>query len=203
VFYNKDGKEVFWHTGFLAKAKVYRQLARMGVGRQPAEAFTIGAGPVEILLFTDYCCAPCRDIEPFLENTLPKLVSSEVKVTFVDAPFSRKSALYSRYFLYAAEAASSPESIIHARSVLFGLAEKDNIESEQDMVKALGENNVDIKLVDTQPLMDHWKSLMETHDLRSTPTCVIIRPGKKTVQYRGVKAIPEALGRLLDEMPSE
>ena len=203
VFYDKDGKEVFRHTGFLAKAKVYRQLARMGVGRQPAEAFTIGAGPVEILLFTDYCCAPCRDIEPFLENTLPKLVSSEVKVTFVDAPFSRKSALYSRYFLYAAEAASSPESIIHARSVLFGLAEKDNIESEQDMVKALGENNVDIKLVDTQPLMDHWKSLMETHDLRSTPTCVIIRPGKKTVQYRGVKAIPEALGRLLDEMPSE
>ncbi|MBS0012463.1 MAG: thioredoxin family protein, partial [Desulfobacterales bacterium] len=117
VFYDENGQEVFRHTGFLAKAKVYRQLAKMGVGRQSAEAFTIGDGPVEIVLFTDYFCPPCKDIEPYLENTLPELVSSGVKVTFVDAAFSRKSSLYARYFLYAAKAASSPESIINARSV--------------------------------------------------------------------------------------
>ncbi|MCF8025608.1 MAG: thioredoxin family protein [Desulfobacteraceae bacterium] len=203
VFYDADGKEVFRHTGFLPKEKVYSQLASMGVGPQPAEAFAIGGGPVEILLFTDYFCPPCKDIEPYLENTLPELVSSGAKVTFVDAPFSRKSALYSRYFLYAAKAASSPESIIHARSVLFDLAEKDKIESEPDMVKALKKNSVDIELVDTQPLIDQWKKLMETHDLRSTPTCVIIRPGREPEQYRGGKAIPEALGRLLDEMSSK
>lgn len=203
VFYDKDGKEVFRHTGFLPKAKVYTQLARIGVGNQSAEAFSIGSGEIEVILFTDYFCPPCRDIEPFLNNTLPELVSSGVKVTFVDAPFSRKSALYARYFLYAAEAASSPESIIHARSVLFGLAEKDSIESDQDILKALRKNNVDIKLVDTQPLMDQWKKIMETHHLQSTPTCVILKPGKKPEQYRGVKAIPKALDRLLDEESSD
>lgn len=203
VFYDENGQEVFRHTGFLEKAKVYSQLAKMGVSRQSAETFTIGSGPVEIVLFTDYFCPPCKDIEPYLENTLPELVSSGVKVTFVDAPFSRKSSLYARYFLYAAKAASSPESIINARSVLFDLAEKDRIESEPDMVQALKENNVDIKLVDTQPLMDQWKSLMETHNLRSTPTCVILKPGKEPRQYRGGKAIPEALGRLLNEVSSE
>ncbi len=203
VFYDEDGKEVFRHTGFLAKKKVYSQLAEMGVGQQSAEVFTIGSGKVEVVLFTDYFCPPCSSIEPYLAETLPELVSSGVKVTFVDAPFSRQSSLYSRYFLYAAKAASSPESVIQARSVLFNLAEKDSIESEQDMLKALKESNVDIEFFETQPLMDKWKELMEKHHLRSTPTCVIIKPGELPEQYRGSKTIPDALESLLGEVSSE
>jgi thioredoxin 1 len=33
VFYDANGKEVFRHTGFLAKDKVYSQLAEMELGR--------------------------------------------------------------------------------------------------------------------------------------------------------------------------
>lgn len=216
VFYDKDGKEVYRHTGFLAKEKVYSQLADMGLepsaeagaggsaekkeGLRSAKVFTIGSGPVEILLYTDYFCPPCRDIEPYLEITLAKLVSSGAKVTFVDAAFNRKSSLFSRYFLYAAKAASSPESVIHARSVLFRLAEKDEVETEQEMRKALKENEVAIDSFDTQPLMTQWMELLEKHGLRTTPTCVIIKPGEKVEKHSGSIEIPKAMDRLLEEM---
>ncbi|MFP4257195.1 MAG: thioredoxin domain-containing protein [Desulfobacterales bacterium] len=200
VFYDADGKEVFRHTGFLSRDKVYSKLAEMGVGQKSEAMFTRGSGPVEVLLFTDYFCPPCRRLEPYLEETLPELISSGVKVTFVDAAFNQKSSLYARYFLYAANSASSLESFIHARSVLFELAENSGIESERELLQALKEKNVDIKLFDTQPLMDEWKEIIEKHNLRSTPTCVIIKPGQEPEQHRGGKAIPEALDRLLAEV---
>ncbi|MFP4160330.1 MAG: DsbA family protein [Desulfobacterales bacterium] len=195
-------KEVFRHTGFLAKDKVYSKLAEMGVGQQQqSEAvFARGSGPVEVILFTDYFCPPCRTLEPYLEETLPELISSGVKVTFVDAAFNQQSSLYAHYFLYAANAASSLESFIHARSVLFELAENSGIESERELLQAMKEKNVDIKLLDTQPLMDQWKEIIEKHNLRSTPTCVIIKPGQDPEQHRGGKAIPKALDNLLDKV---
>ncbi|MBS3731405.1 MAG: thioredoxin family protein, partial [Desulfobacterales bacterium] len=203
VFYDENGKEVFRHTGFLAKDKVYRQLAKIGVGQQSEAVFSRGSGPVEVVLYSDYFCPPCQRLEAYLEATLPELVSSGVKVTFVDAPFNQKSSLYARYFLYAAKGASSLESLIDARSVLFELAENHSIESEPDLLQALKENNVDIELFDTQPLMNQWKEIMEKYNFRSTPTCVIIKPGQKPEQHRGAKAIPEALDRLLDEVSQE
>ncbi len=202
VFFDADGREVFRHTGFLSKDKVYEKLDEIGVEEQSAEMFTIGSGPVEVVLFSDYFCPPCRNLEPYLEQTLPELVSSGAKVTFVDAALKRKSSLYARYFLYAARAASSPESVIHARRVLFDLAGKDSIESGKDMRRALEENNVEIEFFDTQPMIDKWKEIMEKHQLRSTPTCVIIKPDHKPEQHRGGKAIPDALDSLLDEMSS-
>lgn len=203
VFYDADGKEVFRHTGFLAKDKVYSRLAEMGVGQESDAVFTRGSGPVEVVLYSDYFCPPCQRLEPYLEETLPELVSSGVKITFVDAPFNQKSSLYARYFLYAAKAASSLESIIDARSVLFELAENHSIESEPDLVQALEENNVDIELFNTEPLMDQWKEIMEKYNFRSTPTCVIVKPGQEPKQHRGAKAIPEALDRLLEEVSQE
>lgn len=204
AFYDADGKEVFRHTGFLAKDKVYAKLAEMGVGQQQSEAvFTRGSGPVEVLLYTDYFCPPCQRLEPVLDEKLPELAASGAKITFVDAPFNRRSSLYARYFLYAAKASSSLESVMHARNVLFGLAEEKEVESEKEMLQALKENNVDIKLFDTQPLVNQWKQIMKKYNLRTTPTCVIIKPGEEPEQYRGDKAIPEALDNLLDELASE
>ncbi|MCF8035257.1 MAG: thioredoxin family protein [Desulfobacteraceae bacterium] len=203
VFYYANGKEVFRHTGFLAKDKVYRQLAEMGVGEQSEAVFTIGSGQVEVVLFTDYFCPPCQSLEPVLDEKLPELIASGAKVTFVDAPFNRRSSLYARYFLYAAKASSSPESIMHARNLLFRLAEKKKVESEKEMMQALKENNVDINLFDTQPVINQWKKIMNKYNLRTTPTCVIIRPGEEPEQYRSGKAIPEALDRLLGQLPSE
>ncbi len=167
------------------------------------EAFARGSGPIEVLLFSDYFCPACRNMEPYLEETLPELVNRGVKVSFVDSPYSQRSSLHVRYFLYAAMASPLLESVMHARNVLFDLADEDRVESEPDILLALKENNVQIEFFDTQPLMKQWMGIIEKYDVRHTPTCVIVRPEEEAGQYIGSREITEALDRLLDELSSK
>lgn len=174
-----------------------------GVTEQSEAVFTRGGGPYEVMIFTDYFCPPCRKLEHYLEEKLPELASSGVRVTFLDAPFHQRSSLYARYFLYAARAASSLKSVVHARSVLFQLAENGGIESESALNQAMKENNVDIQLFNIRPVINQWVEIMNKHNLRVTPACVIIRPGREPEQYQGGKKISKALNSLSKEISSD
>ncbi len=61
-----------------------------------------GEGKINVRLYTDYFCPPCKDMEPDIEPVLAELVREKIiRLTFVDTPFYRSSSLYARYFLYA------------------------------------------------------------------------------------------------------
>ena len=173
------------------------------VTERSEEVFTWGGGSYEVMIFSDYFCPPCRNLEPFLVEKLPELASSGARVTFLDAPFHQLSSLYARYFLYAARAASSLESVVHARSVLFQLAENSGIESESDLNQALKERGVDIQLFNIRPVIKQWVEIMKKHNLRVTPTCIILKPGGEPEQYQGGKKISKALDSLSKELSSE
>jgi len=66
-----------------------------------------GDGTYEVLIFTDYFCPPCQDLEKELDLLLePVLTRGGVTVTFVDMPIYKTTVMYVRYFLYAANGSS-------------------------------------------------------------------------------------------------
>ena len=61
-----------------------------------------GSGAVEVRIYSDYFCSPCRAMEPAVEPILKDLLKKKViQLTLVDTPFHPHTALYARYFLYA------------------------------------------------------------------------------------------------------
>lgn len=168
---------------------------------EPFEAvFTRGAGPIEVLIFADYFCPPCQRVEPYLDKALQELVPMGVQVTFVDMPYSRLAPLYGRYFLYAAKAAPSLEALLHARDILFQIAKNNSVASDQEMVQALKEKEVAITYFDIRPSLSRWGEIIKEHNVRSTPTCIIIQPGQDPQQHVGSQEIPEAIDRLLAQL---
>jgi len=164
-----------------------------------ADLFSRGSGPAEILIFTDYFCPPCQAVEPYMEKALDDLFRSGMKVTFVDKPIHAVTALYSRYFLYAAKTAHRFEDMLRIRRVLFEIAKTRTVESESELLRKLKENNIRLGLFDVQPVFDQWAELIRRFGVRSTPTCIVISPGQEIVTFKGSREIPQGIDRLLQE----
>ena len=63
-----------------------------------------GKGPYEVIIFTDYFCPGCQDLEADLYPLLDQLLAEgSVRIIFVDAPVNTFTQLYARYFLFAAK----------------------------------------------------------------------------------------------------
>src|SRR3989339_1345232 len=61
-----------------------------------------GSGPVEVRIYSDYFCPPCRAMEQAVDPILKDLLKKKViRLTLVDTPFHPHTALYAKYFLYA------------------------------------------------------------------------------------------------------
>lgn len=162
--------------------------------------FSRGSGPVEVIIFADYYCPPCQKLEPYLDTVLPELLPLGVRVSFIDMPFSRKAPMFARYFLYAANATENLEGLLHVRSLLVGAAKADTVESDQDMLQVFKDKNVALRFFDTRPVLGEWNETIRKHNVRNTPACVVIRPGREPQQYIGSQEIPEALDNLLKEL---
>jgi len=162
--------------------------------------FSHGSGPIEVFIFTDYFCPPCQAVEPYLEKALAKLNRLGVKVTFVDKPIHKSTLLYSRYFLYAAKPADGFSEILHIRRVLFDIAKTKVVDSESELFQKLKANNIKLALINVKPIFDQWVELIERFGVRSTPTCIVKRPGQKIMIYTGSGKIPEGIDLLLKEL---
>lgn len=162
--------------------------------------FSHGSGPIEVFIFTDYFCPPCQAVEPYLEKALAKLNRLGVKVTFVDKPIHKSTLLYSRYFLYAAKTADGFPEILHIRRVLFDIAKTKVVDSESELFHKLKANNIKLSLINVKPIFDQWVELIQHFGVRSTPTCIVKRPGQKIMIYNGTQKIPEGIGLLLKEL---
>jgi thiol-disulfide isomerase/thioredoxin len=146
---------------------------------------TYGKGPIEVRLYTDYFCAPCRTVEPDLEPVIEDLVKRNViTLTFVDTPVYKYSSLYARYFLYAVKEKNDFARAVQVKHVLFDGASRKITEKEQ-LEAFLKEKGVSYVAFDTTPVFAKLNALLKNDKVMSTPTCVIVKDGKNQVVTGG------------------
>lgn len=143
-----------------------------------------GKGAWELIIFTDYFCPPCQSIEKELEPELERLLArGDVKITFVDFPGHKYSALYSKYFICASEAGKGYRNIIKARRVLFSLATQNKINQEYLLSAALTSQNIALKMIDPKPVYKEWSSIIKRYEVDQTPTCLLRFSSTYTRKY--------------------
>ena len=140
---------------------------------------SFGKGPVQVRLYTDYFCGPCRALEPKLEPTIRSLVKKGViSITFIDTPVHPQTALYARLFLYALNQNRSFDEALRARSVLFS-ASRQKIKDKDQLEAFVTGMGIKIKPFDTRPVFAVFSGFLKEDAINATPTCVIYRDDKK------------------------
>jgi thiol:disulfide interchange protein DsbA len=153
---------------------------------------SFGQGEVQVRLYTDYFCVPCSRMEPRIEPLLRSLVKNKsITLTLIDTPVHALTPLYARYYLYILSEDKRFESSMHSRSLLFEAA-RSKIWDKDRLEEFLKKNNVKFRQIDPHPTFAALSALITEDRVRATPTCVIIRDGKKAV-FSGENEITSAL----------
>jgi len=156
-----------------------------------------GHGTHEVLIFTDYFCPPCQDLEKDLDLLLePLLTSGGVKVTFVDMPIHKPTAMYARYFLYAANGRRGYKDIVRARETLFTLAQQNTASTEEYLKEALKLQGIVVKPYDVKPVFSEYNSIIRKYKVTSTPTCIVKYSESNVRRYQGFDEIRSGLSEL-------
>lgn len=150
---------------------------------------TFGQGEIQVILYTDYFCPPCRSMEPDVEPILKDLMKTgKINLTFVDTPTSQITSLYARYFVYALNANREFEEALKARNALFEAAEK-RIQEKVKLEEFLKEKGVPWKPVDITPAFNFWNRYLKDDNVRSTPSCVVKRGENKEIKVGSLEIL--------------
>jgi thiol:disulfide interchange protein DsbA len=156
-----------------------------------------GKGPIQVRLYTDYFCPPCRAMEPSVEPLLFDLLKRKViTLTLVDLPLSRVSALYAKYFLYALKVKNDRDHAFHVRNVLIAATSDRQMTTEARIAELFKSKGIPHTVFEASPALNRYNALIREDKVQATPTCVIIRDGKKETFLGGTDIIA-ALKRLL------
>ncbi|MCX5810950.1 MAG: thioredoxin domain-containing protein [Proteobacteria bacterium] len=156
---------------------------------------SFGMGKINVRLYTDYFCSPCRDMEPNVEPIISELVKKNViNITFVDTPFSRASMLYARHFLYIMNEKKDFDHVLNARSVLIG-ASLEKITEEAKLEEYLRDKGIKFKPFDVKPVFNILNNYLKEDKIQATPACVVDQDGK-IERYSGGSDIIKALKNL-------
>jgi thiol:disulfide interchange protein DsbA len=156
-----------------------------------------GTGPIQVRIYTDYFCPPCRAMEPPVEPILKNLLKKKaIRLTLIDTPFNPKSPLYARYFLYALAKKNNVENALKVRNILFDAAAKKEFTTKEQIEELFKLNGIAYAAFDASPAFTRYNDLIKEDHIQSTPTCVIVRNGKKE-SFVGGPDIIAALKRLL------
>lgn len=141
---------------------------------------TYGSGAIEIRIYTDYFCPPCRAMEPSVEPILKHLLKKKtIRLTFVDVPFNPASPLCARYFLSALAVKNDALHAIKVRNILFEAAAKKDVGTKEQIEALFKRKGIAYRLVDTKAAFSSFNALIHEDSIQSTPNCVIIKEGKK------------------------
>jgi len=155
-----------------------------------------GTGPVEVRLYTDYFCPPCRAMEPDVEPLLRDLLKKNaIQLTLVDVPTSQFSTLYTRGFLSALKEKNDFEHAVRVRNLLFEAAAGKNVLTQEGIEALFKEKGISYSSWDTKPAFDRYNALIKEDKINGTPNCVMIRDGER-VKIMGVSGIAIHLKRL-------
>lgn len=139
-----------------------------------------GTGPVQVRLYTDYFCPPCRAMEPYVEPILKELLKRNViTLTLVDVPYSRLSPLYARYFLYALKTKNNSEHAFFVRNVLIGAATDKQMTTKERIEDLFRSKGIAFAAWEPKPAFNRYNTLIKEDNIDATPTCVIVQAGKK------------------------
>lgn len=167
---------------FTFSGSVTPSFAQGSTGTVPS----LGKGPYEVILFTDYFCPPCYRIEIKAEPLMKELLATDkVKMTFIDVPYNRTTPTYARYYLYTAHADSSAKNIFHVRNLLFEAAQLRRIQDENGLVSHLKENKISWKVLDENTIFPILSAITKEYKVKATPTCVIKYSAKNIKTFVG------------------
>lgn len=157
---------------------------------------TYGAGAIQVRFYTDYFCPPCRAMEAPVEPVLRDLLKRKmITLTLVDVPFHRHSPLYAQYFLYALKGKNDFEHTLKVRNILFEAAANTQVTTKEQIEDIFKSKKIPYTVFDPKPSFSRYNVLITEDGIRSTPTCVIVKGGKKE-SYVGGQDILKALTNL-------
>jgi thiol:disulfide interchange protein DsbA len=166
-------------------------------GQEGPRIPSLGNGSYEVLLFSDYFCPPCRILDASLEPTVNELLANgNVRITFIDVPFSKATPLYAKYYLYALHAGPDAREVLRIRGHLFYAAQEKNIQSKDLLVNYLNEQKIVLKEYDEKPVFQTLNMIMKQNRIDATPTCVIRYSPSEAKKYIGIDEIREGLALL-------
>jgi thiol-disulfide isomerase/thioredoxin len=187
-----SGKSIF-PAFFVTLIAVFLFSGVLSLMAQEAPFPSYGSGAVEVRLYTDYFCPPCRSMEQAIEPVLKNLLKKKlIRLTFVDVPFNPKSPLYAKYFLYSLAKNNDVEHAIHVRNILFEAAARNDVNTKEQTEKLLTSKGIAYVVWNTKPAFDRFNALIKADKIDRTPTCVIVKGGKK-LKYLGKPDILNAL----------
>lgn len=158
-----------------------------------------GDGPVEVRLYSNYFCPPCRSLEPQAEPLLLELVErNAIRLMMVDLPTNEESLLYAHFYFYALKAENTLERAMAVRTLLFEAAARRDVRTGDSLAAFFEEHSIDFETFDAKTLYPRLNELISEDRVRATPTVVIIRDGESK-SLSGPRAILEALKALGDE----
>jgi thiol:disulfide interchange protein DsbA len=154
-----------------------------------------GEGAVEVRIYTDYFCGPCRAEEQEVIAAVRELVAkNRIRVVFIDTPLFPETVLYAGYFLAAVNAKREFGQAVTARAALFE-ASGLQIRGKSELEGFLAKKGLEMRPLDTAPVFALFSKYIREDRINSTPTVVISGPQGK--QILGSKEqILKALGDL-------
>ena len=182
---------------FTFSGSVTPSFAQINDGAVPS----LGKGPYQIMIFADYFCPPCYRIDTKAEPLLKELLATgKVKITFVDVPFHKHTPLYVKYYLYAANADSSADNILHVRNLLFEAAQVRNIQEEGALGVFLNEKKILLKILDEKTVFPILSAITKENKVTATPTCVIKFSAVDVKKFIGSDEIWNGLTKLKEHL---
>jgi thiol:disulfide interchange protein DsbA len=162
---------------------------------QDAPFPTYGSGAIEVRIYTDYFCPPCREMEPAVEPVLKNLLKKKaIRLTLVDTPFNPSSPLYARYFLYALAKKNDAEHALKVRNILFDAAARKNVTTKEGIEELFRSKRIRYTAFDPKPAFDRFNALIKEDNINATPNCVIIKGGNKETFVGGADIIKALKG---------
>jgi thiol-disulfide isomerase/thioredoxin len=139
-----------------------------------------GSGAIEVRIYSDYFCPPCRKLEPHLEPILKDLLKRNIiRLTLVDFPMHEESTLYTRYFLYALKSRNDAEYGLHVRNILFNAAAGKDFLTKKKVEELFRNNKIPYAAFDPKPIFVQFNTMLAEDRINQTPTCVIIKAVKR------------------------
>jgi len=139
-----------------------------------------GSGPVEVRLYTDYFCPPCRAMELAVEPILKDLLKKNaIRLILVDVPFNQLTPLFARNFLYALKWNNELEHAFRVRNVLLEASTRKDVTTQERIEALFREKGIPSSVFDAKPAFDRYNALIKEDKIDATPTCIVIQNGQK------------------------
>jgi hypothetical protein len=144
----------------------------------------------EIVIYSDYLCPICRNIDEQINSNLRKL-KDKVKIRFVDVPLHAGSLEYAQVFLYAwFKGGNDLERAIKVREILFHAAETKT--DQRGVLTILNSQKIPFK-EDKENAKDIFRTFynpsIKMDKINATPTVVIIKGNSKKTYVGGTKIL--------------